>query len=48
MKLRIVAVGILELVLSVALYAIRGYHVTYLGLMGIGIVLIVLGFIWRA
>lgn len=48
MRLKIVAIGILELVLSGALYAIRGYHVAYLGLMGIGFVLIVFGFLLRA
>ncbi|MCL5874560.1 MAG: hypothetical protein M1161_04385 [Candidatus Thermoplasmatota archaeon] len=47
MKLRIVAVGALELVLSIVLYVLRGYHPAYLGLLVIGIVLIMFGIFKR-
>jgi membrane-bound ClpP family serine protease len=47
MKLRVMAVGAVELVLSIVLYVIRGYHPAYLALLGIGIALIIAGLFWR-
>ncbi|MCL4447200.1 MAG: hypothetical protein M1556_00690 [Candidatus Thermoplasmatota archaeon] len=47
MKLRIVAAGGVELVLSIVLYVLRGYHPVYLGLLGLGIIFIFLGLFWR-
>ena len=47
MRLRIVAVSVLELLLSIILYVLRGYHPTYLALLWIGLVLVVLGLFWR-
>lgn len=46
-KLRIVAAGGVELVLSIVLYVLRGYHPVYLGLLGLGIIFIFLGLFWR-
>ncbi len=47
MKLRVMAVGVVELILSIVLYAVRGFHPAYLGLLGIGIALIIAGLFWR-
>ncbi len=47
MKLRMVALGVLELAISVILYISRGFHPVYLGLLSIGVALIILGLFWR-
>ncbi|MCL4412804.1 MAG: hypothetical protein M1526_05580 [Candidatus Thermoplasmatota archaeon] len=47
MKLRMLAVGVLELAIIIILYISRGFHPVYLGLLFIGVVLIILGLFWK-
>ncbi|MCL4450262.1 MAG: hypothetical protein M1386_02960 [Candidatus Thermoplasmatota archaeon] len=47
MRLRLIIVGIFEMLLSVILYILRGYHPAFLALTGIGVVLVILGLFVR-
>ena len=47
MKLRFLAMGGILSVLSLVLMAIRGLQLTSGGLLGLGIVLLLLGLIWK-
>lgn len=46
-KIRFLGVGAVELLISIVLYVVKGFHPAYLGLMVIGVVLVILGLIWK-
>jgi hypothetical protein len=47
MKLRFLAMGSIISILSLALLASRGIEISYVGLLGVGILLFVVGLLWK-
>jgi hypothetical protein len=47
MKLRLILMGCIISVLGVALFAARGFSVACIGLLVVGIVLLVVGLLWK-
>ena len=47
MKMRFLAMGGIISVLSLALVASRGFQVDYAGLLGVGVLLLVVGVLWK-
>jgi hypothetical protein len=47
MKLRLLAMGGIISVLGTILLAVRGYSTSLVGLLAVGIVLLVVGLIWK-
>jgi hypothetical protein len=47
MKFRLLAMGGIISALSLGLLGVRGYSADYVGLLGVGILLFVLGAIWK-
>ncbi len=47
MKLRLIAMGSILIILSIVLSVIRGLGVGYIGILVLGIILAVIGVIWK-
>lgn len=47
MKLRLIAMGSILIILSIVLSVIRGLGVGYIGILVVGIILAVIGVIWK-
>ena len=48
MKIRLIAMGCILLALSGILIIVRGFETPFLGLLAIGIVLLVVGLLWKS
>ncbi|MGC8645714.1 MAG: hypothetical protein ACP5UO_05585 [Thermoplasmata archaeon] len=47
MRLRIIAMGLIEIILTVALYMIRGFHPVYLLILIAGVVIVLIGLLGK-
>ncbi len=47
MKLRLIAMGGILIVLSIVLSVLRGFGVGYIGILIVGIILAVIGVLWK-
>lgn len=47
MKVRLLAMGVILSIIGTALLAVRGYNEDFLGLLGLGATLFLLGLLWR-